>query len=160
MPWGHPKLQDVVAITTHLVMPLRTGTCVVHNIGTSQASILPGPIEAFDPPVSMSYCLQTLYRIAGVWSNLPTHGLRRNTSIPVPPVLSLKNSFQRKSPEILGSKCSPSLWHIMCHRIAHLGHKTQGKVESWHRVSLEAFSIFLVLMSFWRIVIWCRGASV
>ena len=62
-------------IIAHSVMPLRTSPIVIHNIGTSQTSIHSSSIKALDPPMSIMYHLWTLYRIASIWFNLPTHGL-------------------------------------------------------------------------------------
>ena len=48
------------------------------------------------------------------------------------PPLSLKDSFQKKSPKTLVSQHLPSLWHCMCHRVASLDHKAQG----WWRANI------------------------
>ena len=86
-----------------------------------------GFYRGIGPPVPMSCHLRIPYRIVRVCSNLQHVGWGEIPAHPNRSILSLKNSFQRKSPEKLVSARSPRCDTRMCHKVIHLGHRSKSE---------------------------------
>ena len=122
MPWHHSKLQGVVSITTHSVMPSRMGLCVVYNSGTSQTPSIQilSDIEPSHVHIDIVSFMDSLPNSECMIRPL-TQGLGRNVRTLIPSDAVLKKTISKEvardirlamlALKTFALQCSPSLWH-------------------------------------------------